>query len=259
MKNTLSVLFVILIWHSASSQDVIITLNDCEISDFDSEQVKKVYTFQRDFYKSIFSLADVNTYVELFGDFEEYKHYQRLVSKTSKSNSGFVSSNLNAAVIYKKKDYVNVINHELSHLILNQPFPDCPKWLDEGLAEYFEYFQFKDEERQLRLQYHKIGRVVNWIEEDKIKLSKFIKQSDDTWNSKNRKPNFYSSSVSYCLVLFMMEKGVLKELLQASVTEKSFEKQIKKKYPGGFESFKTDFQAYILKMHKMGRKVLTFQ
>jgi len=249
---------IILICISGISQDINITLLKSEISDSDALQIRKVYELERDYYFSVFEKFNKDVGVELYGDFEEYKHYQSLISKNSKSNSGFSSSLLDVAIIYKKKDYINVVNHELSHLILQESLPNCPKWLDEGLAEYFEYFQFDENHYQLRLQFHKIRRVAKWIKINKVKLSKFIKQSDETWIEKNKKPDFFSSSVSYCLVLFMQEKNILKQLLKSSMNEKSYKKIIENSYPKGFENFQTDFESHILLVDKLDEKILKF-
>lgn len=260
MKAILFLLISLFYFSFGFGQTINITHIDTELSSSDIEQIKKVYELERHYYYNVFDELNSNVDLKVYGDFKEFKHYQSLISKGSKSNSGFSSFIMKEAIVYKKKSYLNVTNHELSHLILQEAIPRCPKWLNEGLAEYFEYFQFKDNQYQLRLQYHKIDRVVNWLEEGKINLKKFLRQTKDSWNDNNKKPDFYSSSLSYSLILFLQEKEpeILKNILLESKEEKPILKSIKRLYPGGLEGLEADFKEYCYLRKESPTKVLKF-
>ncbi len=254
-------LFILLFYSTyVFSQEINVKLFDCELSIEESTQIQRVYELERDYYHSIFGRRNSTVNIEVYGDFKEYKRYQNLISKSSKSNSGFTSSITNAAIVYKKKDYINVINHELSHLILHERIINSPKWLDEGMAEYFEYFQFKENQYQLRVQFQKTGRMIKWLDKGAVNLKKFLKQTNADWNSNNNKPNFYSSSVSYSLVLFLQEKEpeLLKQILLNTAAGKPVLKTIKKSHTGGVEALELGFEKYCRERNESPIKVLKF-
>ena len=260
MKTIIPFVFFQLYFLFAIGQTIDITQVDCTLSPEELARIQNVYELERNYYYSVFGSKNKKVTVEVYGDFDSYKRYQGVISKTSKSNSGFSSSILNAAIVYKKKDFIYVINHEISHLILKENFSNRPKWLDEGLAEYFEYFDYKNNEYQLRIQFHKIERVAKWLVENKVNLKRFLKQTGESWNSNNKKPNFYSSSLSYSIILFLMEKEpqFLKQILLELADGISIQKIINKNYDEGFEEFETKFKEYILWRNESPVKVLKF-
>ena len=70
--------------------------------------------------------------------------YRKKVAPKLDTNSGFYSSARNEAVVRMRSGRrgddktLKVVRHETSHLIAAALFGNLPKWLNEGLAEYFE-------------------------------------------------------------------------------------------------------------------------
>ncbi len=85
------------------------------------------------------------------------------MSSSAKSNTGFYSSSLKTVIIYKNDKFLKTINHEMSHLILRSVVNPVPKWVNEGLAEWFEYFYAFNNHVKEGIQNHKVARVKEWI------------------------------------------------------------------------------------------------
>ncbi len=57
------------------------------------------------------------------------------------SSTGFYSGRSKMAYVWRNKSFnamLEVISHEATHALLRSGYPRIPKWLNEGLAEYFE-------------------------------------------------------------------------------------------------------------------------
>ena len=74
-----------------------------------------------------------------YDDFDEY--YRRGGAGLGSTPLAYFSSSLNSIVMYRDEKDVAlraVVFHECSHQFLNRYTYDAPKWLNEGMAEYFE-------------------------------------------------------------------------------------------------------------------------
>ena len=134
----------------------------------------------------------------------------------------------------------------MSHLILRSVVNPVPKWVNEGLAEWFEYFYAFNNHVKEGIQNHKVARVKEWINKKELKLEEFLKYSNDKWKQKNLKPNYYSSSVSYCLVYFLYKENriILNNLLIKIKNGKNSIEAFNSSYPGGIEKLQDDFENY---------------
>ncbi len=80
--------------------------------------------------------------LRVFNTYDEYEeYYRRSGSGLGGTPLAYFSPSLNSIVMYRDDEDVAlraVVFHECSHQFLNRYTYDAPKWLNEGLAEYFE-------------------------------------------------------------------------------------------------------------------------
>jgi len=84
----------------------------------------------------------------LFNTHEEYEKYYRLTTKDDDPPLAYFSPSLNAIVLYNDEADVTLrqtLFHESSHQYLSRYTSDAPKWLNEGLSEYFEGWRMSPE------------------------------------------------------------------------------------------------------------------
>jgi len=252
MRKDLILLILISITFLLNAQSVDIEEVGCKLNTEQLNEINTVIKFELDFYKSIFEIDNVLVDIVIFGDFEEFKKYQSKVSTTSKSNNGFYSSSLQKIIIHKNEKFHKTINHEISHLILRSVVNPVPKWINEGLAELFEYFYVSNGSVVEGIQSNKIKRVNNWITNGQLDIKEFLQLSNKEWSEKNVKPLYHSSSTSYCLVYFLYNEHphILKKILNELKDGKDTLVAINSIYPSGFTRFNADFSEFIKNINK---------
>ena len=92
--------------------------------------------------------SDNKLVARLFNTYEEYEtHYRRTTSEQDPPLAYF-SPALNAIVLYNDEADLTLrqtLFHESAHQYLNRFTSDAPKWLNEGLSEYFEGWRMSPE------------------------------------------------------------------------------------------------------------------
>jgi tetratricopeptide (TPR) repeat protein len=87
--------------------------------------------------------------VRLFASYDEYEeYYQRSGTALGNTPLAYFSRSLNSIVMYSDERDVAlraVVFHESSHQFLNRYTYDAPRWINEGLAEYFEGWKIPDD------------------------------------------------------------------------------------------------------------------
>lgn len=238
-------------------KNIDIRLSQCSLEEEEVFQIQAVYELQRDYYHSVFKRYKQQANIELYGEFEDYLKFQKLIS-TSRSKTGFFSKKMNAAIVYKHKGFLYTINHELSYLFIRGYIPRCTGWLNEGMSEFFEYFEYKDDRYQLRVQYQKIERVVGLFMEDKVDLRKLLRQTYQGWSHGKDKAVLYKYSISYALVLYLQQNkpDLLKKILLAEAQQKPLTKVIKNNYEGGLKKLTEDLRTYCQGLNEANTRVI---
>jgi hypothetical protein len=136
-----------------------IIYQDCKKNEKDHEKILKGVNFLYNFYETKFAYSfspELVVKIRIFENYEAYKKYIRKVSpSTTGSNVGLYIHKLREAIVWKNKDensFFNTVFHETSHLLLRSSIDNCPKWINEGLSEYFEYMDVSQDEVQIRPQ-----------------------------------------------------------------------------------------------------------
>lgn len=92
--------------------------------------------------------------IRLFATYDEYEeYYNRGGGGLGGTPLAYFSRSLNSIVMYSDEEDVAlraVVFHEASHQYLNRYTYDAPKWINEGLAEYFEGWKVPEEGAAIR-------------------------------------------------------------------------------------------------------------
>jgi archaellin len=205
---------------------------------------------------------DTQVEIKVFEDFGAFKRYQKKVSKTIKSNEGFYSSKLKEAVVWRNKTptkMLSIIYHEASHLILRKRVNKCPKWLNEGLAEFFEKSSISGHSIIVNPQGKKDSRIKKWIRDKQImSLKEYLGLTNDEWKDMSVAPDNISSTVAWSLIYFLMSsdtgtetmKRVIHEMKRKGPGTFSSIKAINRSYPGGLTKLEYDWHSWALKQRK---------
>ena len=92
--------------------------------------------------------SDNKVVARLFGTYEEFAEHWHRNHGDDEPPLAYFSPAENALVMYDDPTDVSlrqVLFHETSHQFMNRYAPEAPKWIDEGLAEYFEGWRMTPE------------------------------------------------------------------------------------------------------------------
>jgi Protein of unknown function (DUF1570) len=249
----LPIIFLTMISTGCEKMPTKTTLNieeiNCQLTDEEWSILTKVADYEFDFYHSIFKKKYPILKVKLFGDSIEYQQYQKDNSKT-RARNGFYSQLKKCAIVNKNAKFMKTIFHELNHFIFHYYVIEIPKWINEGLSEYFEYASVEGETVKIYHQPKKIERLKNWTSKrDKIDITDFITWSNAKWKEIDQPPDHYSYTLSWGLVTFFMDDELRREILKNIILDikkgRSSTQAIDKYYPGGVEQIQYDFIIFV--------------
>lgn len=209
--------------------------------------VEDVYTaYNRLFYIRINEIVQIN--IKLFKTQEKFdKYYARLSRKPLKGARGVYFSRRKELIVRQLEDWestMRTIRHEISHAVLRTFAPRSPKWLNEGLAEYFETLNIQNETIVFEAHVEnekKLQRL--WKRKELPNLNEYFKMTNRRWISlaHNNDPVAYTMAwgVTSTLMSDKAGKGVITRLLQdlKRTHEHPTLAEIDKAYIGGIDSF----------------------
>lgn len=191
--------------------------------------------------------------VHLFCSEAEYRAYGASTGSDASSDTGYYSLQRNEMVVYSKyglAQSLQTIYHEASHALLrSQPGP-YPKWLNEGLAEYFEGgVPQQDGQLLIMPQRLKESRIQRLFKAGQLPgLQAYLSQSDKVWQAANS-PEPLSSTIGWSLVYFLMESESGRQTLQSLVKLHRSEmlplQAVNQVYPGGVRAFEQDWHQWL--------------
>ncbi len=220
--------------------------------DYLSKIIHVIYNKQEDFFHWIEADAMEITIV-VTSDKRFYEKSWKEAKGRWKSPNGFYSHINNTAYVFAqptKERTFSVILHEASHAILDTRVGWIPKWINEGMAEYFEDVVIKDSELYINLSPSRMRKLGRMSEDQYLdRLSKFLAIDNSIWyTTRNSDTVWGFYSMSWSLVYFLMSSRegqiLLFELIEASkrnygqIDSKAI---IEQNYRGGYRKFKRDW------------------
>lgn len=200
------------------------------------------------FYESInFSIEISNINLRVFSSFNDYKSHQELNSNT-RSDNGYFSFSKQEIVLFNNERIMKTFYHEFNHYLLRSYFKNPPKWINEGLSEYFEYLS-DTEPISILPQKKKIARIRSW-KDDEIQndIEQVLSISNKQWKKQNIKPEYRTSTISYAIVFFLMsvEDGeqIIGIIIDKLMNDEQSQDIFNSVYPGGFIKFNKDITKY---------------
>lgn len=235
-----------LIGLSLYAQYVEINLVNCKINDNEQKKIEKLIAYERMFCNEIFETSSnitVPVKINLYGKYKDYR-----VEKTkynAPSSTGFYIATINEAFIMKGGDFIQVALHEASHSIFQFNYQKAPKWLNEGLAEFFETLDFDSEGNLYSYpQNNRIKIIKAGLDfKDTDRLKKFFKIYDGAFYGHGVDDNY---NTAYSMIYYFIKnkntralKNIIKLTAQGYDTEKAIELTF-----GSFSAFETGYKQF---------------
>ncbi|MGM9477417.1 DUF1570 domain-containing protein [Pedobacter sp. GSP4] len=231
MNKLLLLLLVNLISFPLYAQYVELNLIGCKISDTEQKKIEKLIAYERMFCNEIFETKNnisLPVKINLFGKSKDFRLAKREYNAPAKSD-GFYVPALNQAFVYKGSDFISVATHEASHSIFESNFKKSPKWINEGLAEFFETLDFDGDgnlyayPQSARIKNIKTGIALNGTGH----INQFLKIYDGSFYGHDINDNY---NTAYGIIYFFIKsksantlKKIIKLTNQGYDTEKAIE------------------------------------
>ncbi|MGB0893821.1 MAG: peptidase MA family metallohydrolase [Parashewanella sp.] len=207
--------------------------------------IKKIYQILS-LYLDKQHLLEVEVNLTFAHSKREYQSIQRAKAPNLGQSQGFYTSNGNYAAVWFKnsKQAQKTAVHEATHVINSGLFGNTPKWLNEGLAEYFERMKVIGLAAKIQPQ--------DWSTLNQVKRMRLISLINSTrqdWKGSNQS-TMYSASNS--LVHFLMStprgKPVAKQLLSHLAVNrcgKTNVQDVLSLYPNGLNGLERDWHHWM--------------
>lgn len=210
----------------------------------------------RNVYHQTLGYTQAHT-VELKGNYfcseAAYKAYQRHLGVHNASKTGFFSLSHQEIVVmgHHPAQGRQTLMHEASHALLRSQTAPYSKWINEGLAEYFEGASWQNNKGfQVHPQDMKDARVKQMLNQRELPaLQDYLSLSSRDWQ-KLQSPSPVGSSIAWSLVYYLMENSqnhpILRQLLQDQQAGVTTEESLEMHYPGGLKQLEQDWHRFIL-------------
>lgn len=160
--------------------------------------------------------SDNKIQARIFNTYDEYEKFRdRDVGK--KPWSAYWSSSLNAIVLYNDQadhSLKQVLFHECFHQYLYRYTNHAPKWLNEGLAEYFEGWRIEENaDPEVRINLYDLIVLQGALKKDRdLPLSELIDMSADHFvdfakHHSDKHPNLHYAT-SWGLIYYLLHSDV---------------------------------------------------
>jgi len=239
-------IFPNLISFSLYAQYVEINLVNCKINDNEQKKIEKLIAYERMFCNEIFETREnitVPVKINLYGKSKDYRLEKNKYN--APSSTGFYIPAINQAFIMKSGDFIPVALHEASHSIFQFNYQKAPKWLNEGLAEFFETLDFDSEgnlysyPQSNRIKSIKAGLATM----DAERLKTFFKIYDGTFYRHGIDDNY---NTAYSMIYYFVKNkrtAALKNIIKLTAQGYDTEKAIELTY-GSFDAFEASYKQF---------------
>lgn len=197
--------------------------------------------------------------IKIFGNYAAFEKYQKEVigSKHAINRSHYISSRREVLMLGTEfeNNTMHTLLHESSHAILHMELNRIPKWINEGLAEVFEYIQSNGNDIT-------IGYNRGWLEIIKQKqqegsLRSFeenLMVSDLTWHNESARVERSYYNIAWSMMRFMLstQEGITAVRHSMQTCKKivcwqsaQIVEQFAQSYPGGMQQIDKDWRRWI--------------
>jgi hypothetical protein len=233
---------------------------DFKLDTESSTKIKKGVNFLYNFYETKFAYEfspSLVVRIRVFEDINAYKKYIRKASPgTTGSNIGLYIHSMKEAVVWKNKNedqFLSTLFHETSHLLLRSNAENCPKWINEGLSEYFENMDVSGKEVQIKPQLVKDEKVKKWLSSEKMPdLQSYLAKYNEEWDKENNLSD-QPRALAWSMVYFLMSdakgqmfiKDCLHYFYKKQPDKFASVRAIDSYYPGQRQKFEKDWKSWI--------------
>ena len=191
------------------SQNLVFNEIDFKLKPEEKEKIEKLSRYEVKIFNGLFtnSLNDSLTInVNLYGKSKTFKALLSERNIKGFTESGFYAPDTRQLhVLYFGKEDIETVLHEISHALMHHNLQRCPRWFNEGIAEFLESIEAGDRGNpQVYTQHHYLNYVKELNRKQEIDIYSFLLSGHTPWKDKNNLRYLYA--VSYSVIYFIIKK-----------------------------------------------------
>ena len=157
-------------------------------------------------YNELFNTSRNDTLLLRVNVFARYSKYKKACKKAGSKfipSSGMYYPNLKQCFVYKHPEFKKTVIHEMGHGFMHHNMMNPPRWLNEGISEFFESLTIVNGKITVSQQSRRVSNVATLLKEGNLDLSEFLKSGQNKWADKSSMNEMYN--IAYSLVFYIMK------------------------------------------------------
>lgn len=190
------------------AQKLVLNTVGFKLSEEQRSQIQMLAEYEASLYNGLFSTTrndSLQIYLNMYQRFSDYKKISQDAGGRLISATGFYSPSLRQVFIYKHDEFMRTLVHEMSHCFMHYNVKSVPRWLNEGVAVFFESMEVRYNTVEVSVQRDRLGAVRKYIAGDNLDLSAFLQLPLSVWQDKSKLDYLYN--VSYSIVFYLMKSN----------------------------------------------------
>lgn len=246
MKYYFLILFI-LITNTTFSQKFIINDIDFKLKEKDRALIEKLGTYEVKIFNGLFKTNHNDSVVLTLNLYNRPKVFKELLKTNNMkglTESGFYSGSTNQSyVMYYDSQEIKTVLHELSHALLRNNLKNPPRWFNEGLAEFLESLEEKNNSIQVYTQHHYLDLVKDLNNKGKINFKKFFTEDQTKWQQPEHTRYLYAMSYSIVYYLIKKDPQYISKIANMLKQRKNSEFILSELF-GNLQKFENNFKMY---------------
>ncbi|WP_158280779.1 DUF1570 domain-containing protein [Pararcticibacter amylolyticus] len=230
------------------SQRLVINEVGFKLEDDVKRQISLLAEYEAQIYNGLFDTRRNDSLlitINIYKKFSDYKKSSLNTGGKPISATGFYSPYQKQVFVYKHDDFMRTLVHEMSHCFMHDNMgPEVPRWLNEGVAVFFESMEVKYNEVSVTVQAGRLSAVRKYVADGDFDLVRFFQTPGTLWLDKSKLDYLYN--VSYSIVFFLMRSNpaAARKLIRELSKEKDSVRAIERLPYGRIDQFEARYKLF---------------
>jgi hypothetical protein len=245
MKWLCIIALLLLSWKGAYSQRLTINEIGFKLNAQDRERITLLSEYEAALYNELFSteLNDtLSIVIDIYNKKSEYIKACHAAGMSFVPGTGVYFPNTDRCLVYKDDGFIDVVVHEMGHAFLHHNMRRPPRWLGEGLSEFFESLNVSNGAVVVTAQRGRMYQVKAGLESNMFNLREFVARGGN-WHSKSQITGMYNFAYSIIYFIMKTDPKNLKKIVAALKEQNDSVAAIESVY-GSVESFEASYTTF---------------
>lgn len=219
-----------------------------KLDDDVKKQIVLLAEYEAQIYNGLFDTRRNDSLLITINVYKKFSDYKKSSLNTGGkliSSTGFYSPYLRQVFVYRHDDFMRTLVHEMSHCFMHYNMgPMVPRWLNEGVAVFFESMEVKYNEVTVAVQSGRLSAVRKYIAGGEFDLAGFFQSPGSSWLDKSKLDYLYN--VSYSVFFFLMKSNpaAARKLIRELSKERDSVRAIETLPYGGIAQFEARYRLF---------------